>query len=108
MPALTRTGFAIQTEKAKRKGKLPQNFEVSEVEKEWVSNYTSLSRAYFQFSHIFSISQQMPGSELLAKGNGEWRSSENNSDGTKDLRFFFLSSTYVNLEEGYECFKPPQ
>lgn len=43
MPALTRTRFAIQTEKMKRKGKPLQNFEVSEVEKEWVSNYTSLS-----------------------------------------------------------------
>lgn len=105
MPALTRTGFAIQTEKTKKRGKPQQNFEVSEVEKEWVSNYISLSITYFQFSHIFSISQQMLGCKV--EENREWRSKENNSDrDTKDCIFFF--SVYVNLQEGYECFNPLQ
>lgn len=56
---------------------------------------THLSSAYFQFSYIFSISQQIPGFELLGRGN------------QKRTKFFFFR-VYVNFEEGCEWFKPLQ
>lgn len=90
----------------KKRGKPLQNFEVSEVEKEWVSNYTSLSSAYFHFFHIFfSSARKCQALSCYVEENEEWRSTENNSDdGTTD--FFFFIIVYVNLDEGYECFKP--
>lgn len=65
MLALTRTRFAIQTEKTKRKGKPLQNFEVSEVEKEWVSKYTPLSCVVSIFSYFL---HHPANARLLGRG----------------------------------------